>query len=142
MTHADREAAMCADEVVDQSKDSLVSRRLHFCVPLQLSLSVLFCSPPTVDRSTRMPNPRQTQLSAQHAQHARGEESSMLTRNFLELQHGCTGPRRLAYTHSAMNTSRSDSLLVGDRVGSKVKATLFDNGEITGPAGIHFTTAI
>lgn len=61
----------------------------------------------------------------------------MLTRNFLELQHGCTGPRRLAYTHSAMNTSRSDSLLVGDRVGSKVKATLFDNGEITGPAGIH-----
>lgn len=69
----------------------------------------------------------------------------MLTRNFLELQHGCTGPRgprRLAYTHSAMNTSRSDSLLVGDRVGSKVKATLFDNGEITGPAGIPFTTAI
>lgn len=53
----------------------------------------------------------------------------MLTRNFLELQHGCTGPRRLAYTHSAMNTSRSDSLLVGDRVGSKVKATLFDNGK-------------
>lgn len=125
---------------MDQSKDSLVSRRLHFCVPLQLSLSLFFFA-----RRPQLTDQRACQtrgkLSCQLSTHSTRVET-MLTRNFLELQHGCTGPRRLAYTHSAMNTSRSDSLLVGDRVGSKVKATLFDNGEITGPAGIHFTTAI
>lgn len=66
MTHADREAAMCADEVVDQSKDSLVSRRLHFCVPLQLSLSLFFLA-------------RRPQLTDQRACQTRGKLSCQLS---------------------------------------------------------------